>query len=285
MSLRVLLTGHDGFTGRHLGRALEGRGHVVLPLEADLTQAHEVHRAVADARPQAVIHLAALSYVPDGEGERVYAVNTVGTDNLLRALADMRPPPTRIILASSSQVYGLAGGMIGEDAALAPVNHYGASKAAMEFMARAREGLAISIVRPFNYTGRGQEPRFLVPKLVQAFGRRERLIELGNIDIERDISDVRWIVACYLALIEAEAPKAVYNLCSGRSVSIRELIATLRRLTGHEIEIAVNADLVRATDIRRQVGDPTRIGQIVRTPPPPIEATLAWMLEAGDEPS
>lgn len=283
MSLRILLTGHDGFTGQHLIGALAARGHAVVPSTADLTRPDEVRRTVMETAPDAVIHLAALSYVPDGEGERVYAVNTVGSDNLLRALAQLRRKPRRIILASSSQVYGLAAGMVDEDAPVAPVNHYGASKAAMEFIARAREALPLSITRPFNYTGRGQEPRFLVPKLVDAFRRREPQIELGNIDVERDISDVRWIVACYVALLEARAPEAVYNLCSGASVSIRELIGALRRLTGHEAEIVVKAELVRETDIRRQVGDPSRIDRIVDTPRPSIEETLAWMLD--DEPA
>lgn len=279
MSLRVLLTGHDGFTGVHLRRVLERRGHAVVPFEADLTRADETRRAVADARPQAAIHLAALSYVPDGESDKVYAVNAVGSGNLLQSLAELDEMPHRVILASSSQVYGSAGGMIGEETPLAPINHYGASKAAMEFIASARETPPVVIARPFNYTGRGQEPRFLVPKLVEAFRERRPRIELGNVDIERDMSDVRWIVACYVALLEAGSATGVYNLCSGRSVSIRVLIATLARLTGHEVEIAVNPQFVRAADIRRQVGDPARIAAVVGTRPPAIEETLAWMLE------
>jgi len=188
-------------------------------------------------------------------------------------------------LASSANVYGSQGGeVIDESCHANPINHYGCSKWAMEQIARTyAERLNITITRPFNYTGCGQAEKFLVPKIVAHFQRRAPNIELGNIDILRDFSDVRWISRAYSQLLQTnDSELAIVNLCSGSLISIREIIATLEKLSGHKMAINVNPDFVRPADIARQRGDNSRLFQQLGDFPTPLGFgdTLAWMLEA-----
>src|SRR5271166_3798160 len=205
----VLLTGAGGFTGRYLQKALEGRGYRVVPLQhegpnpCDLTDPATTECAVRDARPDAVLHLAALSFVGHGNPEEFYRVNVLGTLNLLQALAGLKSPPQRVLIASSGNVYGTPDiELLDESVCPAPVNHYANSKLAMEHMVRSNwfNRLPIVITRPFNYTGPGQAKHFLIPKIVWHFRDRAAFNELGNLEISRDFSDVDDVVAAYIAL-------------------------------------------------------------------------------------
>ncbi|MFC0219306.1 GDP-mannose 4,6-dehydratase [Pseudochelatococcus lubricantis] len=277
--MRVLVTGEEGFTARHLAPLLVAHGHEALPLAADLTRPAEVAQRVSALMPDAVVHLAAISFVPDSTDARVYAVNTVGTVTLLDALAGLARPPRRVVLASSSHVYGTQAGRLAEDAPLQPVTHYGASKLAMECVARPyRERLGVVIARPFNYTGVGQGERFLVPKLVAAFRAHFPELRLGNRNVARDFSDVRHIVRAYFALLTADDVEAVYNLCSGRPVTIEALLAALEAQTGHRPRIVTDPALVRPNETPVQYGDPARMERLLGTAAPPVEDVLRWML-------
>jgi len=170
---RVLVTGCSGFTGRYVVEALVEAGHTVIDAEGagsrfDLTQPTTVSAAIRAARPDYVIHLAAVSFVGHGDAAAFYAVNTVGTANLLEAILAEGIEPRRVVVASSANVYGNADAEpILESTPLAPVNHYAASKLAMEHIARSySDRLPIVLTRPFNYSGVGQDESFLVPKLV-----------------------------------------------------------------------------------------------------------------------
>lgn len=133
-------------------------GHTVVPLLAELTNPAQVKAEVAQAQPDAVVHLAAISYVAHEDASALYAVNTVGTTHLLDAVAALRHAPRCVLLASSANVYGNCNhSPIAETQAPAPVNHYAMSKLAMEHMARTyADRLPLIITRPFNYTGPGQ---------------------------------------------------------------------------------------------------------------------------------
>ncbi|MCA1714229.1 MAG: GDP-mannose 4,6-dehydratase, partial [Gammaproteobacteria bacterium] len=165
------------------------------------------------------------------------------------------------------------------------INHYGASKLAMEAVVSAsREQLPCVVTRPFNYTGPGQAGHFLVPKIVAHFAKRADRIELGNIDVERDFLDVRSVSILYARLLGCDAAVgATVNLCSGRSVTIRDLMARLQRLTGHHMQVAVNPELVRAREIPRLVGCNARLRSLIGDwPDIYLDQTLRDMLDAAD---
>ena len=202
---RALVTGIDGFTGRYLEAELLAAGYRVFGTVRDGEAAGEdlhavdlcdrlrLMEVVADVRPDVVAHLAAISFVAHGDAESIYRVNVVGTRNLLEALSALDERPAAVLLASSANVYGNAPfEVIDESVPPAPANDYAVSKLAMEYLARLwMDRLPIMMTRPFNYTGVGQAPNFLVPKIVSHFQARRPLIELGNTDVARDFSDVR----------------------------------------------------------------------------------------------
>jgi nucleoside-diphosphate-sugar epimerase len=281
----MLVTGADGFTGRVLEPLLAARGWQVVGLRApqgpDLLDLPALRGFVREAQPQAVIHLAGISFVAHDDVKAIYDTNIVGTRNLLQALCDAgATAPRHVLLASSANIYGNSThDPIAEDTPPQPANDYAVSKLAMEFAASLwRERLPITVVRPFNYTGRGQSVSFLVPKIVEAFRRHESTIELGNLDVERDFSDVRDVAEAYARLLDA-APGGVLNICSGRAVSLRDVLAMARELSGQQLDVRVNPAFVRANEVRRLRGDNARL--LARLPgwqPRPLRETLAWML-------
>lgn len=284
--MRVAVTGADGFTGRYLVPLLRGQGHQVVALTADITDPSALDGAVAAAAPQATIHLAGSAFVHSGGMAGFYGVNQIGTFNLLDALSRYAPGG-RVLLASSGQVYGAAGsGLLDEGAALAPGNHYAVSKLAMEVGARLwADRLDLLVVRPFNYTGVGQEERYVLPKIVAHFRRREPLIELGNTDVRRDLGDVRATVAAYAGLLGPGVAPGVYNVSTGRMHAIREVIDRLTAMTGHAIEVSRNPTFVRPGEAAALGGDNRKLAAALPDwSPIPLDDTLAWMLAGpGDD--
>jgi nucleoside-diphosphate-sugar epimerase len=216
--------------------------------------------------------LAALSFVGHGDPEAFYRVNVLGTVNLLEALSAEVIPPEKILIASSANIYGSPDrDTIDETICPAPVNHYACSKLAMEHMVRTWfDRLPIIITRPFNYTGPGQDERFLVPKIVGHFKRHAPEIELGNLDVSRDFSDVTDVVSAYLALLESSAASVAVNTCSGVATSLREIINMMNDIAGYEIRIRVNPAFVRKNEIPSLRGDNSLlrrlIGPVQQTP-------------------
>jgi nucleoside-diphosphate-sugar epimerase len=282
------VTGCSGFTGRYVAEALAGAGYAVIDAEHagshfDLTQPATVRAVLDVTRPDYVIHLAALSFVGHSDATAFYAVNVVGTTNLLEALAASKLQPRRVVIASSANVYGNAKvEPITEATPPTPVNHYAASKFAMEMMVRTyTDRLPIVMTRPFNYTGVGQSINFLVPKLVAHFAQRRPFIELGNLEVVRDFSDVRAVAQAYLRLLTAEVPEGVTNLCSGVGRSLRWVLEQLMELSGHSLEIRVNPEFVRASEVHRLIGSASRMEAALGIlPHRDFRETLAWMLAA-----
>jgi GDP-6-deoxy-D-talose 4-dehydrogenase len=264
--LNVLLTGSDGFTGRHFADQARSAGHVVFPLKADLTDKGAVHREVREMAPDSVVHLAAISFVGHPDSVAFYAVNVIGTMNLLSALAQLPRIPSRVLLASSANVYGnCEASPIAEFQAAAPVSHYAMSKLAMEHMSRAyADRLPLVITRPFNYTGAGQAINFVIPKLVDHFTRRAPTIELGNLQVEREFNDVRTVCKDYLALLLHSESGQTYNICSGRPYALQDVIDTLTRVSGHQIDVVVNPTFVRANEVRRLCGSPVKLDELFK---------------------
>jgi nucleoside-diphosphate-sugar epimerase len=181
-------------------------------------------------------------------------------------------------------VYGNAtAGVIAESQPPQPVNHYAASKLAMEHLVRTwSDRLPIVISRPFNYTGVGQQPNFLVPKIVSHFVSRAPVIELGNLDVERDFSDVRMVAHAYHGLLENDCAGETVNVCSGRPYSLRSIIDMMQEIAGYEIEVRVNPAFVRQSEVKTLVGSPDKLRAIVSDlNPVPLQQTLQWMYDAG----
>lgn len=259
--MRVLVTGSKGFVARWLIAHLQECGDEITGLDAevDITDAPLLADAVTADGPDSICHLAAQASVGASwkDAAATYAVNALGTLNLLEAAQACNRPP-RVLLISSSEVYGLVGPddlPVAEDHPFAPVSPYAASKAAAELMglqAWLGRGLEVVRARPFNHTGPGQRPDFVVPALARqvaaAVASGAARLETGNLSARRDITDVRDVVRAYRALLLSGAPGAVYNVCRGSSVSIDEVARRLMALAGVELEMVVDPDRVRPLD-------------------------------------
>lgn len=297
---RILVTGARGFTGRYLVPRLIADGHEVHGLlhhgdGADiegLTAAHAgslddiegLSKVVADICPTHVVHLAAVAFVAHGNVDEMYQTNLVGTQHLLQVLADAGLDLKAVLLASSANIYGNQyEGVINEEFPPAPANDYGVSKLAMEHVAKLYSGsLPIIVTRPFNYTGAGQSPSFIIPKIVDHVRRAVPHIELGNLHVARDFSDVRVVADCYARMIGAtDTIGKTFNICSGRAYSLQEILDLVRRISGHEMEVRINPDFVRANEVRFLCGDRSLLERVIGPiEMPSLEDTLRWMLEA-----
>ena len=282
--MRLLLTGAEGFTGRHVSQAAQAAGYSVVPLKSDLTDADAVAAEVASAAPTHVLHLAAISAVTHADELAFYQVNLFGSLNLLKALAALPHAPRKVLLASSANVYGNQGGeAIVETLCPQPVNHYAMSKLAMEHMAATyADRLPLVMTRPFNYTGVGHDQRFVIPKIVDHFVRKAPVLELGNLDVYREYNDVRQVCDVYLKLLDRGVAGETYNVCSGRAVSLRAVLALMTEISGWQPEIRVNPAFVRANEIHTLAGSPQKLAACIGSVSGgDLKSLLAWMLQAS----
>ncbi|MEN3275037.1 MAG: GDP-6-deoxy-D-talose 4-dehydrogenase [Massilia sp.] len=291
---RALVTGLRGFTGYYVARELAAAGYrvfgTVMPgddlgtdiLPVDLCDRAAVGAMVEQVQPDVVVHLAGIAFVAHSNVEQIYRVNVVGTRNLLEALAAAPQRASAVLLASSANIYGNASvPVIDEEVVPAPANDYAVSKLAMEYMARLwMDKLPIIIARPFNYTGVGQSDNFLLPKIVSHFRRNAPRIELGNLAIARDFSDVRMVARSYRRLLAAAPAGEAFNVCSGRSNSLAEVIDMVSEIAGYRIEVQVNPAFVRANDVLTLTGSNAKLAAVIGPiAPPPLFDTLRWMYQ------
>lgn len=289
---RALITGLRGFTGYYMAQELTAAGYrvygTVMPGEElgpdivalDLCDRDAVARMVDEVQPDVVAHLAGIAFVAHSDAELIYRVNVVGTRNLLEALAAGKHRPTSVLLASSANIYGNASvPVIDESVPPAPANDYAVSKLAMEYMARLwMDKLPITIARPFNYTGIGQAENFLLPKIVSHFRRNEKRIELGNLAIARDFSDVRMVARAYRRLLAVAPAGEAFNVCSGASHSLANLIDMMSEIAGYHIDVHVNPAFVRANDVLTLSGSNSKLTAVIgQLDPTPLSETLRWM--------
>lgn len=264
---RVLITGAAGFVGRWMTAELIGAGHqaVALDPDSDVRDSDLVNRAMVTIRPDAVAHLAAVSYSPDAaaDPQAAFAVAVAGTANIMEAARLADPPPV-ILVTGSSEAYGppLPHELpLTEHSALRASSPYGLSKLAQESVALAYGGryqLCVVATRSFNHTGPGQRADFVVPALARRIrevvrGRADH-VPTGNLDVRRDLCDVRDVAQAYRLLVEAALSTgfgrggAVVNVCSGKSVTIRWVAEELCRLAGIPARLQVVPALARKSD-------------------------------------
>jgi GDP-6-deoxy-D-talose 4-dehydrogenase len=294
-SERVLLTGSGGFTGRPLAARLREDGYEVIGLTkgpgatdeitGDLLDRDWVQRTVAQTQPTVIVHLAAVSSTQQVDSN-AYSINVDGTSNLLNAATELRQRPRRVIIASSAAVYAppREDQPIAEDHPLEPRGPYGQSKQAMEHVASTfADHLPIIITRPFNYTGPGQDPaHFLIPKIVDHFARRAPHINLGNLDLFRDFSDLRRVVEIYARLVTRPVDYPVINICSGRTIHLASIIDLLREISDHAIEVVRDPALVRPGEPRVIQGSVERLHfALGDLPNPDFRDTLRSMYQAS----
>lgn len=299
MTKRILITGITGFTGIYvarkfidLGYQVYGFSHVnnrkmegVQHIFSVSLNNYEVLKQIIDQiQPHYVIHLAAISFVAYANISELYQTNVIGTRNLLEALKNTSTLPESLIVASSANVYGNndSGKPLTESTPFSPVNDYAVTKVTSEYICSLySQYFPITIVRPFNYTGAYQNNNFLVPKIVQAAKAKQPIIELGNLDIARDFSDVRDVARFYVDLIHTKAKTSLraINICSGRSYTLRQILDYAQDAANHQFkEIRINPAFVRTNEIKLLLGDPSVLNkEIVNIKRYSLDATIKWM--------
>jgi GDP-4-dehydro-6-deoxy-D-mannose reductase len=274
---RLLVTGMHGFVGRALARLVANDPGlypfrlVELPEHLDLRKPADAAAMAGPEPPHAVIHLAAQSFVPEAfrDPRSTFEINVLGTLNLLQALRAVGFGG-RMVYVGTGDVYGRIDERllpVPEGAVPEPRNPYAVSKLAAEALCRQwsfTERMDVMLARPFNHIGWGQSDRFVVSDFARqvvaiARGRRPPVVEVGDIDVTRDFTDVDDVVRAYFALLEHGVSGATYNVCSGREQSIRATLARLAELANVGVSIAPANARMRRAEQRRMCGDPAAI--------------------------
>ena len=260
--MRALVTGANGFVGRHLTTHLRESGDQVVGVdrECDVTDATSVRAAIEGARPEVIYHLAALTHVGESWDNPVgfTRVNVLGTKNVLDAAFAVVPEAT-VVFVSSADVYGVVGEAdlpLIETFRVAPANPYSSSKVEAERVAheafRARDQRII-VTRPFNHVGPGQSVQFVVPALVSRLmdaldeGRDE--IPVGDLTTRRDFSDVRDVVRAYRLLDEYGVAGEVYNIASGHDVGLADIASQLIEQLAPGVRLVTDESLLRPVEL------------------------------------
>ena len=312
--MRALVTGISGFVGGHLAEHLAGAGDLVVGVSAsgrwpaglahlgrlarierfDLIDSEEsaLVELLRRKQPEVIYHLAAQSNpqqsVADPRG--TWALNLGGTLNLLEAVKASGLKP-RVLLVSSGTCYGDPAPEfipVREDCPLRPNNPYAASKAAADLLGiqhHLANGTDVVIVRPFNHAGPRQSPRYvlagLAAQVAEVEAGKKECVEVGNLDVVRDFTDVRDVVRGYRLLAQRGQPGEIYNLGSGRGTRIADALEHLRSLATRPVAVRVDPARVRPVDLPMLVADASKLRAATGWEPAySIEQTLADMLES-----
>ena len=300
--MHLLITGIHGFVGGHLARLALAAGHRVTGtvlegeaaspglegvalITADILDRDRVAAVIADAAPDAVVHLAGLSSV--GESWRrpgdYFRVNVLGTENILTAA-----PGRRVVFASSAEVYGVVPEEeqpIPEDRRLDPRSPYALTKAAAERLALAAGAV---VARSFNAIGPGQATKFALPTFAAQLaaigaGQQRPVLQVGNLSARRDFLHVEDAARAYLSLAERGMPGTVYNVATGHAASVQDLLNRLRLLSGIKTRVEEDPARMRPVDIPLLEGDASRLRQLGWAPRKSVEEALRelWELTAA----
>jgi GDP-4-dehydro-6-deoxy-D-mannose reductase len=281
--MRVLVTGASGFVGPHAARALTDSGHEVWTTDrramesprhrtCDLSEGERVQELVEEIRPEAVLHLASVSSVARSLQDPRSALlnNMTAACNLLEAVRD--PPGTRVLLVGSAEQYGRVAPEdlpLRESQRFRPTSPYAVSKVAQEHLALQYHdtwGVDVVLTRSFNHAGPGQSPDFALPAFAQQIvdaerGDGESLLRVGNLEAERDFLDVRDVARAYALLLVRGERGCAYNVCSGVSHRLRDLVEAMVRRARVDVRIETDASRLRPADLPVLCGDPARLQQ------------------------
>lgn len=270
----ALITGINGFVGPHLKHELETHGYEVFGLgrqaveaenyyAADITDAARMQAVIKEVQPTHIFHLANISSpaIAEAHSDLTHAISVDGTINLFEAARRIDDRP-RVLIVSSAHVYGEPEYLpIDERHPLRGHGVYAAARLEQEQIVQTYQNqVQTIIVRSFNHTGPGQPDTFVIPKIVKQIveikqGKRVKL-ELGNVNVKRDISDVRDVARAYRLLLEQDQSGFAVNVCRGQSIGLKEVIESVKVLAGlNTVEIALNQELLRAYDVPDIYGD------------------------------
>lgn len=282
--MRNLITGIHGFAASHLcdlllahdeevfgiARNIEENKNIrhvtdrIQVFSCDVRVPSAIKKVLEDIRPDRIYHMASMSYVPaaTADWEQAFATNVFGTLHLFESVKELRSNP-RIICVGSSEEYGAAAEMpIREAAPLQPVTMYGVTKAAAGLLGHAfarKDGLDVLRVRPFNHIGPRQKSRFVCSSFARQIWEieagRPAVLKTGNLEAQRDFTDVRDTVRAYHALMEQGDSGEVYNICSGKAVSIKSVVEILRRMTDVSFTVEVDPSRYRTEPPVAYCGD------------------------------
>jgi len=307
---RVFITGATGFAGRHLMAALPpsecivyGTSYPQPPhpgekniFHLDMRTERGVFEAVQQARPEWVFHLAAISNVGTSWARKrdTLETNVMGTFHLFEALQKFSPE-ARVLFVSSSDIYGSSTGSKGagpkafaEEDPFCLISPYALSKFNGELLAgfySRCEGLDIVIVRPFPHTGPGQSADFVCSDWARQViqierGSQEAVIRVGNLEAQRDFTDVRDTVRAYVMLLQKGRKGEVYNVCRGRGIALSEILGILVSSTSRKVRVEQDPEKLRKVDIPSLVGDCRKIKtEMGWEPQVPLQTTLADLLD------
>ena len=305
MPATILVTGAGGFAGSHLLELLAGDDVAIvawhrpggtpgaarpsLRWEAvDLLDRGAVREAIARTRPSAVYHCAAAAHVGKAwdSTESTLAVNVLGTHHLCDALR-REDLLVQFLIPSSAMIYRASSDAITEDDPLVPPNPYGLSKLAQELLALRSipDGIDVRVARAFNHIGPRQDPFFAAPGFARRIADIERgrwapEISVGNLDAQRDLTDVRDTVRAYRLILERGVTGRPYNVCSGRAVTIRHLLDLLIARARCPVTVKIDPGRYRPNDNLILLGDPSRLREELGwTPEIPLERTVDDLLE------
>ncbi len=292
--MNILITGINGFVGTTLRRLLEAKGYSVAGIDVrsgdssvrvvDITDQAAVIQCVKDLAPDFIFHLAAISRVDYTNPSLLYTINVTGTLNLLTAASHLPKKPD-FLLVSSSQIYGIveeAMQPISEQTPIKPINHYGASKASAEHLVQVFHhtyGLPVSIVRPFNHIGRGQDPHFVIPKIIKSIKENNINIQLGNLSVIRDFLDVRDVTDAYVKIMENFKDGRIFNIASGIAYRLSDVVDLIQEIAGVKLNIQHSDSLLRKNEIVKAIGDSSSFKKEYNWEPVhSIRDSLEWIL-------
>lgn len=290
--MTILITGAAGFVGSHLIDFLQSNtGDIIyssvlneqeastVRLEkdkikiADITNAKQVDALIEEVRPNVVYHLAAQSSV--GNSWKIpaltYSINIVGTTNLLESLKKYELQSTKVLLIGSAEQYGSIKPEelpVTEEHALTAANPYSISKVTQEMLAKMYVkscGMDITMVRAFNHIGPGQNTNFVIPDWCSQIvkiekGEQEPVLKVGNISVKRDFTDVRDIVRAYYLLSQKGKAGEVYNVGTGKSLSLEDILNVMKELSVHDsISVEIDPDKLRPADIPELIADVSKL--------------------------
>jgi GDP-4-dehydro-6-deoxy-D-mannose reductase len=299
----VLITGAGGFAGSHLLEHLAGSGDLVawarstprrelMPLarwqSVDLRDREAVRAALADLQPARIYHCAGSPQVAESwdDTARPLAINALGTHHLLDAIRRLGLR-TRVLVVGSALVYAASDAPLTEGDRVAPSSPYGRSKLAQEqigLRAFADDGLDVIVTRTFNHTGPRQSPTFVAPSIARQIALMERgeiepVLRVGNLDAQRDVTDVRDVARAYAALMEHGAAGEVYNIASGTVRTIRSVMDALIERARIAVRVETDPARLRPSDTPIIVGNRERVTRTTGWEPTiPIERTLDDLL-------
>lgn len=276
--MRALITGIDGFVGRYLAAELLAHGYDVYGTtigpdddrvkHIDLTDAESVKAVITTLQPELVFHLAGFTSVKESwaHPEEAMRVNRDGTRHLYTALDQLRQPP-RVLLTSTAEVYGRPQtSPISEHHPAAPMNPYAESKLAGEHVTGEFPTIPTTIARSFPHIGPGQSPTFVTSDFARQIVQVERgvspTVRVGNLEAQRDFTDVRDVVRAYRLMMEQPTAGQLFNVCSGNVMSIRQVLETMiAASTSPHITIDIDRDRLRPSDIPILAGDAAKLKQ------------------------